>query len=95
MTLMLYTGKEAQIHLISCHPTAAEDDSHGKLAEDYICFITSHAVPKAMTLMEIQQATSEDATLQDQLRTGKWHQIDKSSEDVSKDELRLLKSKVS
>ena len=47
-----------------------------------------------MTLMEIHQVTSEDATLQcfiDLLRTGKWHQIDKSSEDVSKDELRLFK----
>lgn len=47
-----------------------------------------------MTLTEIQQATAEDATLQcltDILRTGKWHQIESSSEHVNKDELKLFK----
>lgn len=40
-----------------------------------------------MTLMEIQQATDNDATLQclmNLIRTGKWHQIDTSPEDVNR-----------
>jgi hypothetical protein len=41
----------------------------------------------------LQQATAEDAILQcliDILRTGKWHQIDISPEDVNKDDLGLF-----
>ena len=34
------------------------------MAETYVNFVTSFAVPKAMTLEEIQQATVEDVTLQ-------------------------------
>ena len=34
------------------------------MAEEYVNLLTSSAVPKAMTLQEIQQATTEDATMQ-------------------------------
>ena len=67
-------GSSNPSDFLSRHPLMTEDDSHGKLAEDYVCFLTSHAVPKAMTLVEIQRATAEDSTLQclvDVLRTGK------------------------
>ena len=87
-------GSSNPSDFLSRHPLKTEDDSHGKLAEDYVCFLTSHAVPKAMTLVEIQRATAEDSTLQclvDVLRTGKWQQIDNPPEDVNKDDLGLFK----
>ena len=34
------------------------------MAKEYVDFVTSFAVPKAMTLEEIKQATAEDVTLQ-------------------------------
>ncbi|CAB4039890.1 PREDICTED: uncharacterized protein K02A2.6-like [Paramuricea clavata] len=34
------------------------------MADNYVCFLTQHAVPRAMTLPEIQQATVADSTLQ-------------------------------
>ena len=34
------------------------------MTEEYVNFVTSFAVPKAMTLEEIKQATAEDVTLQ-------------------------------
>ena len=87
-------GSSNPSDFLSRHPLTTEDDSHGKLAEDYVCFLTLHAVPKAMTLVEIQRATAEDSTLQclvDVLRTGKWQQIDNPPEDVNKDDLGLFK----
>ena len=78
---------------LSRHPLSVQDDSHGVLAEDYVCFLSTHAVPKAMTLTEIQQATAEDATLQrlrELLQTGKWHQINDSPADADREELKLF-----
>ena len=49
------------------------------IAEKYVCFLTQYAVPKAMTLPEIQQVTTADPTLQLLLKlitTGKWYLID-------------------
>ena len=34
------------------------------MAKEYVDFVTSFAVPKAMTLEEIKQATAEDVILQ-------------------------------
>ena len=34
------------------------------MAEDYIQYLSVHAVPKAMGLSEIQEATKDDPTLQ-------------------------------
>ena len=48
-------------------------------AEKYVCFLTQHAIPKAMTLPEIQQATTADPILQllmELITTGKWYLID-------------------
>ena len=43
---------------------ASEKEEHNPMAEEYVNFLSSHAVPKAMTLEEIQEATSADTTLQ-------------------------------
>ena len=45
-------------------------------ADQYISFLSSHAVPKAMTIEEIQAATKQDATLQklvEIIRNENWH----------------------
>ena len=86
-------GKSNPSDFLSRHPLSAQDDSHGVLAEDYICFLSTHAVPRAMTLVEIQQSTAEGATLQrlrELIQTGKWHQIDDSPENADKGELKMF-----
>lgn len=48
------------------------------IAEQYVNFLTEHAVPKAMSLSEIQHATSHDATLQrlvEIIRNNSWHKL--------------------
>ena len=59
----------------SRHPTA-ESIIDSNDAESHIAYIDTHAVPKAMTLVEVQTATAEDPTLQTictALQTGQWH----------------------
>ncbi len=57
----------------------SESQHFQSIAEKYVCFLTQHSVPKAMTLLEIQQATTADPTLQflmELIITGKWYLID-------------------
>ena len=49
---------------LSRHPCEEIDKLQETAAENYVNFLTTHAVPKAMTLLEIQQATKKDKTLQ-------------------------------
>ena len=56
-----------------------EDKHFQTIADNYVRFLTHHAVPKAMTLPEIQQATKADPTLQflgKLITTSQWHDID-------------------
>ena len=56
-----------------------------RVADIYVNFITEHAVPKAMTLTELQGATTSDATLQyliHVLMTNKWNSISSAKIDV-------------
>lgn len=46
------------------------------VAHEYVTFIAAHAVPKSMTLQEIEQATQIDQQLQaviTALKTCQWH----------------------
>ena len=45
------------------------------MAEEYVNFVTSFAVPKAMTLEEIKQATAEDVTLQYLAKNNSWNSL--------------------
>ena len=90
-------GSSNPSDFLSRHPITVEEDAHSKLAEDYVCFLKSHAVPKTMTLIEIEQATATDATLQclaDLIRTRKWSQLDNPEsqyKDANRMELNLFK----
>ena len=48
---------------MSLHPSSSQLDEQN-LAEDYVNFVCTNAVPKAMTLEEIKQETKEDMELQ-------------------------------
>ena len=64
------------------------------VADAYVNFLTDHAVPKAMTLFEIQEATKNDPTLQrlaEIIGTNKWDSISKiTDERVNITELKLF-----
>eukprot|EP00794_Sanderia_malayensis_P017220 gene17220-biopygen14822 len=70
-------------------------DNH---AEQYVQFLTTHAVPKAMTLDEIQTETKLDKTLQqirtNTIRTNNWKYLAKKpadlDEEISFRELQLF-----
>ena len=49
---------------LSRHPCPKIETKHEMSAEQYVNFLTTHAVPKAMTIQEIQNATKTDKTLQ-------------------------------
>ena len=44
------------------------------MIEDYVNFLITHTVPKAMSLSEIQQATKDDKTLHliEMISTNQW-----------------------
>ena len=61
------------------------------MAEQYVNFLSSHAVPRAMTLTELQAETKADRTLQKLvqiIQTGDWNNIQSFSEDVDKSLLK-------
>ena len=64
------------------------------MAEDYVRFISSHAVPNAMTIAEIELATSKDPTLQKVIelhKSNQWHTIKTIADpEINKDELKIF-----
>ncbi len=47
------------------------------MAEDYVNLLCLHAIPKAMSLTEVQEATKADPTLCeviDVIQSGKWYE---------------------
>ena len=58
------SGSENAEDYLSCHPFQRGEKQQEKLAEEYVNFMMRHAVPKAMTLEEIANATESDSMLQ-------------------------------
>ena len=90
-------GNENPSDYLSRHTRLVGDNKQSTMAEEYVNLLTSQAVPKAMTLQEIQQVTTEDPTLQCLMhltRTQEWHNLEKLSEqfkDADITELKLFK----
>ena len=67
------------------------------LAEEYVNFLASNAVPKAMTLPEVQLATKQDKTLQCVfwlIQSQKWYIIDNlpaEHKEADRTELKLFR----
>ena len=90
-------GKENPSDFLSRHLSHGPNVNNTKferVADAYVNFLTDHAVPKAMTLFEIQEATKNDPTLQrlaEIIRTNKWDSISKiTDENVNIAELKLF-----
>jgi hypothetical protein len=59
-------------HALPSSPTSHEE----RCAEEYVNFVSMHAVPKALTLEEIKEAIKADTTLQaaiQAIQTKQWH----------------------
>ena len=57
-------GSQNPSDFLSRHTSLNEEKRQETMAEEYVHFLSTHAVPKAMTLSEIQAATKDDPTLQ-------------------------------
>ncbi len=85
-------GEDNPSDFLSRHPGQQTSGKEEKMATDYIRFISTHAVPKAMSLSDIQQATETDDTLQklaELVRTGNWNSLT-DSENVDIAELKMF-----
>ena len=79
---------------LSRHPNSSEMETHEEMAEDYVNFLTTHAVPKAMFLAEIQEATKADNTLQsltEMISTNQWEAKEAILEGADQAELQLFR----
>ena len=63
-TVVHTKGSQNPSDFLSRHSNPRENEKLDVLAEDYVNFLIIHAVPKAMSLEEIQLATKADNTLQ-------------------------------
>ena len=90
-------GSQNPSDFLSRHSSLKENDKQGTLAEEYVNFLASAAVPKAMTLAKIQEATAQDVTMQclaNLIRTQLWRNIDKlpqQFQDADRTELNRFK----
>lgn len=69
-------GNQNPSDYLSRHTSLSYDDRQGTIAEKYVNLLM---VPKAMTLQEIQQATTADITLQCLIHLTQnqhWHNLD-------------------
>ena len=77
---------------LSRHPSPQVDDQQSVSAEEFVAFLSHHAVPRAMTLSEIQQKTSSDPTLQkvaELIQSDDWPQISQiTDEEINIDDLK-------
>ena len=75
----MYTeGSTNPSDFLSRHPCPETNNKHETSAENYVNFITTHSVPKAMAVKEIQDATKNDETLQhlaEIIRKQTWNSI--------------------
>ena len=97
---VVYTkGQHNPSDFLSRHPVAEHTSSFENPAVEYVNFLCTNAVPKAMSLSEIQAATQKDATLQHLIallkREMRWDFLKINSaitvpDGVNKEELRLF-----
>ncbi|VDI62350.1 Hypothetical predicted protein [Mytilus galloprovincialis] len=77
----------------SDNPVKSREQS---IAEQYVRFVMSEAVPRAMTLDEVKMASSKDKTIQKAIefvRTGQWFKIKNITDlEIDIEELQALRS---
>lgn len=93
-------GKGNPADYMSRHPADVSHISVGashaeQQVEEYVNFITANAVPKAMTLNEIQEATTADPTLGtiiNFIKRNSWHSLSKTQDFADGVNVHALKS---
>ena len=68
-------GKDNPADLLSRHPSSESISKHAVMAGEYVSLLALSAVPKAMTISDIQKATDADKTMQSlraAIRHNKW-----------------------
>ena len=66
---MYIDGNTNPSDFLSRHPCPETDNKHETPVKNYVNFITTHAVPKAMTVKEIQDATKNDENCSTSLKS--------------------------
>ena len=70
-----------QVRRVRCSSTSLDLSKHQEqAASQYVNFMSTHAVPKAMTIEEVKKSTKEDSTLQklvEVICSGEWKSVDK------------------
>ena len=67
-------NKENPADFISCHPNASEVQEQN-VAEEYANYVCTNAIPKAMTIQEVEVETQKNPTMQamvEAIGTGNW-----------------------
>ena len=85
-------GSQNPSDFLSRHTSLREKKKQETMAEEYVNFLCGHAVPKAMSLSEIQQATKSDPTLQQlakMIRSEQWNEKAASQQDDGVDQVQL------
>ncbi|KAK3105801.1 hypothetical protein FSP39_006028 [Pinctada imbricata] len=89
-------GEDNAADYMSRHPVRISNSKEEKIAEEYINFIASESLLKAITLDEVKAATMNSPTLQTAIsyvRNGRWFEIrDISDSNVDIEELTALRS---
>lgn len=90
-------GSENPADFMSRHPSDNPVKSREQsIAEQYVRFVVSEAVPRAMTLDEVKMASSKDKTIQKAIefvRTGQWFKVKNIADpEMDIEELQALRS---
>ena len=97
-TVRYEPGKMNPADYISRHPLQNQPLRKRNIAQEYVALLTTSAVPVAMTLAEIQDATLGDPTFQqlaELIRSQQWHSVlnnDSSSNDAKSIDLQDFKA---
>ena len=93
-TVVHTKGSQNPSDFLSRHPDLNDQRKQEVMAEEYINFLSIHAVPKAMTLSELQEATKGDQTLQklaEKIQTGNWNVNEQNcSNEVDQAQIKLF-----
>ena len=97
LTIKYEPGHGNPADYMSRHPSRTESDSReGNIAEVYVNFIASQAVPRAMSLDEVKMASANDKTIQKAIeftRTGQWFRIKEVKDpEIDIEELQAYRS---
>ena len=77
-TIIHTKGVDNPSDFLSQHPCPDLSKHQEQATSQYVNFMSTHAVPKAMTIEEVKKFTKEDSTLQklvEVIRSGEWNKI--------------------